>query len=549
MPSKKSGFPSVVFVYHCDGTSYIPFLTVSLASAFQHHPSSRAHVSLVNVADYEVEILKGQFPQASFHTSSHQGAETLELAIASKPTFWSQALQHVGGADLVVALDADTIVTGHIPDCLPREFDIIFTHKDEAWPLNSGVLVARDATTLRSFTRLWEEKTGQIVSDPRRLELSRETAGAADQLAMLEIISDRWAEDHSWKKGATVSTQSGQLRLVGMPCEILNNTNSVGLELNETRIIHVKRWMQQMIMDDGAPNEVRHGFDSEVTFARWEQLFLETSREAVAQWMLKSATEAPWLEGLASEQVQARGILNSEMHAILTVARQLKCSTIVESGVARGQSTLILNKYEPQTTKISLEIENSADFEFAKSQSPASETQQYVVADSTRWLPSNLARFEGPVVVLIDGPKGPDALRLAEKLVRSDNDEAIQAIFIHDVHSQSRARENPIRSLISLTFDRVWFSDEPSWVSTFSYLDDASGHSPGKKDLWDLGSYGPTLAAVFPTARDRRILRLRSRLDAYLGIQSTRPKHILIRLIKRVLGQNLAALLFSTRTG
>jgi hypothetical protein len=529
---------SLVFVYHCEGVSYLPFLTVSLASAFEHHPTSVAQVSLVNVPGFEVEILKARFTRASFIISERKQQLPLELRIASKPNQWSRASEEIPEDKICVFLDADTIVTGNIEECLPASFDVIFTHKEERWPVNSGVLIGRKSSELREFLQTWSRTTHEITSEPKRLSHAREVAGAADQLALLEIISDAWQGNSSWREGARRNVGGAEVQLVGMPCEILNNTNSVGSDLNGTRIIHVKRWMQKMIEEDGAPNEVRNGFEAEMTFARWEQEYLRTSRTAISLWMAQEVNkqETSWIGNLSQEPVEARGILNSEMHAVLCVSKRMGISTILESGVARGQSTRILNKYLPSVRKISIEIENSTDFEFARLQTPSSKFQTYIVADSAKWLPKNISSVEGPAIVVIDGPKGTDALRLAEDVVRHDERGIVAAIFLHDVHELTRGRRNPIRALLSISFDRVWFSDDERWLEKYSQLDDESGHIPGKKDLWELGSYGPTIAAVFPTSRDRNMLRRHSRLETYLGNSRKSPKQLLKKTLKRLLG-------------
>ncbi|AUV84143.1 hypothetical protein C2R22_21420 (plasmid) [Salinigranum rubrum] len=98
-------------------------------------------------------------------------------------------------------------------------------------------------------------------------------------------------------------------------------------------------------------------------------------------------------------------------------------------------------------------------------------------------------------VVLIDGPKGDEALKLALKLLKRDE---VAAAFVHDLH-----RNTLHRDLGELLFNYTYFSDDEIFVEKFSHLDDSCWEVLG--DDWapylrkgeEIESYASTFGVFF----------------------------------------------------
>jgi hypothetical protein len=97
--------------------------------------------------------------------------------------------------------------------------------------------------------------------------------------------------------------------------------------------------------------------------------------------------------------------------------------------------------------------------------------------------------------VLIDGPKGDDALRMALNLLKRNE---TAAVFIHDLH-----RNTLHRDLSELLFNYTYFSDDERFVKRFSHLDDPCWEhldddwGPYLRKGEEIESYASTLGTFF----------------------------------------------------
>lgn len=125
---------------------------------------------------------------------------------------------------------------------------------------------------------------------------------------------------------------------------------------------------------------------------------------------------------------ERKGILFSEMFFLALCARAVQPTRILESGRARGQSTLILALTFPDLPIVSIEHDpNSPDVPVAAARLQPYRNVELRFGDATRVLPA-IARPGD--VALIDGPKGFRGLRLALRLLAQGR---VGMVFIHDV--------------------------------------------------------------------------------------------------------------------
>src|SRR2546421_9033883 len=145
------------------------------------------------------------------------------------------------------------------------------------------------------------------------------------------------------------------------------------------------------------------------------------------------------------------GIWESEMFLFYAVVKPFAPKQILESGRARGKSTLILARCFPEARIISVEYERESE------NGPAAEAKlknesnvDLLYGDSREILPQ---RLQDGDAILIDGPKDFRALKLAVDLLRTGKP---CAVFVHDFPPNS-----PQRKFVERNFPNAFFGDDP----------------------------------------------------------------------------------------
>lgn len=161
------------------------------------------------------------------------------------------------------------------------------------------------------------------------------------------------------------------------------------------------------------------------------------------------------------------GIWESEMFLFYVAVKPFAPKQILESGRARGKSTLILARCFPQSRIISVEYERQSE------NAPAAEAKlknesnvELLYGDSREILPQ---RLQSGDAILIDGPKDFRALKLGINLLRTGKP---CAVFIHDFPPDS-----PQRKFVERNFSNAFFGDDPLF-QRFRNLDSARDPRP-----------------------------------------------------------------------
>jgi hypothetical protein len=111
------------------------------------------------------------------------------------------------------------------------------------------------------------------------------------------------------------------------------------------------------------------------------------------------------------------------------------------------------------------------------------------------------------ICVLLDGPKGADAIALALQLIKESSNVAL--IAIHDMRKFEMGKPSKNRFLAESTFDKVFFTDYEKFIGMYKNLDSIcwrypeSGWEPFHKEKLYVGSYGPTLGIIIPSYSDK----------------------------------------------
>jgi predicted O-methyltransferase YrrM len=212
---------------------------------------------------------------------------------------------------------------------------------------------------------------------------------------------------------------------------------------------------------------------------------------------------------IADLPYERKGILFSEMFFFWLCARTAKPRRILESGRARGQSTLILSHCFPDTEILSVEYDrDSPDVAVAAERLKGRDNVRQLFGDATRLLPEMAQPGD---VALIDGPKGFRGLRLALRLLAEGK---TPLVFVHDTALGSLER-----GYLARRIPETVYSDRPSFTEVAHQLDQGAWDELPEPHRWTpagapAAGYGFSLACLArQPGRNYSLLRLQAVLD------------------------------------
>jgi putative methyltransferase len=202
------------------------------------------------------------------------------------------------------------------------------------------------------------------------------------------------------------------------------------------------------------------------------------------------------------------GIWESEMFLFFAAVHPSGPAQILESGRARGKSTLTLARCFPESRIVSVEFErDSVNAGAAEAKLKPCRNVELLYGDSREILPKRLQPGDA---VLIDGPKGFRGLELGLQLVQTGKP---CAVFIHDFPPHA-----PWRRFLERRWPEVFFGDDPLF-ERFRILD--QGRDPRATDPGEIRhQYG--IFACLPPRLPASYWWLRFRL---LLARLTQPTH------------------------
>lgn len=154
-------------------------------------------------------------------------------------------------------------------------------------------------------------------------------------------------------------------------------------------------------------------------------------------------------ELIADVPYEAKGVLYSEMLFMLACLEGKDLSRILESGRARGQSTLLLARALPKVQIVSIEYHaQSVDVPVAEARLRGLGNVELLFGDARRLLPQLIVKDE---VIIIDGPKMFRAIRLALSLLATKK---VSQVFLHDL-----SLDTPERKFLDRHMPECRFSD------------------------------------------------------------------------------------------
>lgn len=207
---------------------------------------------------------------------------------------------------------------------------------------------------------------------------------------------------------------------------------------------------------------------------------------------------------IADIPYEAKGVLYSEMFLLYLVTQKIGVSRILESGRARGQSTLVLARCFPGTDIISVEYDaNSPDVAIAGDRLKHEQKVQQLFGDATVILPESAQTGD---IALVDGPKGFRGVRLALKLLATGK---VRCVFLHDACNGSVER-----TFLATNLPETFYSDYSAFAQRASSLDSAATESIPTEQRNPAQNYGFCLACIpYNPARNYSMLLLKAVWD------------------------------------
>jgi hypothetical protein len=187
------------------------------------------------------------------------------------------------------------------------------------------------------------------------------------------------------------------------------------------------------------------------------------------------------------------GIWESEMFLFYAAVKSFAPKQILESGRARGKSTLVLARCFPNARIVSVEFDRQSENVLAAEAKlkPCSNVE-LLYGDSRQILPDRLQTGDA---VLIDGPKDFRAIKLALDVLRTGKP---CAVFVHDFPPNS-----PQRKFVERNWPNAIFGDDPLF-QRFQSLDNERDPRPNPQRR-----YGTFVCLPPPLPAPYFLLRLR----------------------------------------
>lgn len=496
-----------IFITVVYGDKYLPMLWVHLQSIARSHPG--IHVSIVydDISKHEVKILQATFPNYKFIQEPTVVKERdIMKRIPLKLRYWSKACDAYPD-EVLCLLDCDTIVRSSFSHFIDKDFDVLYTWKNERFPLNTGVVIVHSKNNTRKFMKKWLKLTEKIIANTVDLQTAIEMNGAADQHALFEILSTK---DYDGVIERNIEGET--VKFKGVNCKYLNETNCVPIT-EDTNIIHYKAGWHPILLENAPFTKNRPQEACKEMFDYWQRLYQEAIANSVRVFTLASALKYKERFACIMDGYEERGILHSEMLAVCSVIQNLDIDMVIESGRYRGQSTEILAKYfsDTNTKIVSIERNKDENAKYVENKLKNYSNLKLMYGDANDVIPKILAKHQGErVSILFDGPKGEEAIKIFKEVIC---DSEVIAGFFHDMRKPTEGMLNPHRKIMENSFDRIFFTDDNEYVTSFRYLDQDclpknnivtdDSWRPWMKGNNKIGSYGPTLAVVLPVQKER----------------------------------------------
>ncbi len=236
------------FIISIFGSKHIGMLITNLYSIRKNNNAANVTILWEEIPDKYIEPIKIAFEKFDFIKTNVGFTKDPVKRISSKTIVWQMGADKYPNENLAF-IDVDMIVLQNISHYFSKHFDIIFTYKNEQYPINTGVILCKNSDKTQLFFEHWKLETLKILNDSIALKQATDINypyGGADQMSFYHLIDYR----HN-KLDFTKKIDDVELNIKAEICEKLNQTNSTEIK-EDTYIVHYKGGWQQILI---------HGFN------------------------------------------------------------------------------------------------------------------------------------------------------------------------------------------------------------------------------------------------------------------------------------------------
>ncbi len=504
---------------------FVPMLEVSLHSLLKLGLNHKIYAGLSNLHQHDLNILKYGYPTVTFIDESdiHLKKNRLHSYKASqKLQRWKNFYdQYPVDGDYILFCDADLIFYGDFGVLIDKESNLMITKNEGRFMVNTGVVGMKKCCSTSTFFEQWVSKNSEVLSNKKFYQQANEISGGADQHSLIEVLNLQRVSCKGIDE--IIAEPDSPIKIQIISGDLINKTKSSPVT-KESRIYHVKSGFHRILLKRGSYTKLRSEKSSKEIVNLWEGLYQEAKSQSIKRFIMSILYENTNRFDLSNEKYLPNGIFMSEMFMILSLVVSLKIDLVVESGRGSGFSTEILCKYlNPYGVKIISIERDRSEFQNEVSRRLQKFTNlELLFGDSIKILPKIIKRHsQQKIGILIDGPKGYNAVKTLKKLIIKN--EKIIVGIIHDMRKLDLGKPSSSRFYLENEFDRTIFSDDNDFVQEIRFMDDSvwlhnyenslDNWRPYTKGFQFVGSYGPTLGIVFPTVRDLYGKKLQRAID------------------------------------
>ncbi|MFT7616187.1 MAG: hypothetical protein ACI8Y7_001016 [Candidatus Woesearchaeota archaeon] len=248
---------------------------------------------------------------------------------------------------------------------------------------------------------------------------------------------------------------------------------------------------------------------------------------------LSAKTKQQFVKRCGKIRYELKGMFNSELLAVAALIDTHNVDCIIESVRARGHSTEVIASYFSKIPIHSVDYDkNQKGVVYSEKRLKHFSNLRFHYGDSFDVVPRILRRVKAKsVAVVIDGPKGEDAILLALQLATFKQ---VKIIFIHDL-----AQSEFERYIAESIFEGSLYTDHVDFVKQFQSLDDdcwsmmkAHQSKPYVRGGIKTPSYGPTMGIIFPNSVNA--FAAQSYIAFYKKSHNMTIKYLLLQFSKKI---------------
>lgn len=266
-------FRFIISIFGESSNRYFGMLNSLLFSIQDTNPQASASIFWENLDNKKLSLLKKAFPKFEFIETNFKFSNDAIKLISSKTLIWEYA-SRLKMDEILVFIDVDMLILKNLSPIIEKsDFDIIFTKKNEVYPINTGIMVCKNSKKVHAFFKLWKDETKKILSDETLFAQTSSQDfpyGGSDQMALYKILNFNIK-----KENYTLPIKGEIINVKSMPCSVLNETNSTKIK-NYTHVIHYKGGWQLILIDGNCFTKNRPKKDSWEMYVYYLKTFLKS---------------------------------------------------------------------------------------------------------------------------------------------------------------------------------------------------------------------------------------------------------------------------------